>query len=179
MLGETHFVQLAAIICMAAINLAGFVLVHREKRGKNRGQQVSWDAKRNVFWAYMLIALVCNISLDAQFSINGTLVPVKAYLFAFPVGLLDLCFATVDKVSPKIIVGALIWCSTVLIRNALITTFAGADALGQTVTDVSLLSLGTELIRYTVMLPLVGESICLRVILRCAAQPPNTHVILL
>ena len=104
MTASTHPVQFAAMGIVLAIDLLGLVWINRIKQAQaanssnntNERPYYSWEARRNACWAYMGTTASIATALDVFYPISGGYMgAVKAYLFAFPLGLLDLYFSNV------------------------------------------------------------------------------------
>lgn len=78
------------------------------------------------------------------------------YVFAFPVGLLDLWFSSTRGVPLKVLAGASLWCSTMLLRVWLADRWFDRPISPVMIREVSLRSLAVEVVRYLAMLPTVG-----------------------
>jgi len=109
-----------------------------------------------MYW--LLIASSCTISvyLDINYQVHDLVVPAKAYIMAFPLGLLDLYFSETHGVPMKVIFGASLWCSTVYVRNYFVTGIFGHRVPPLMVTDMNLWILFREFLRYFLTLPAIG-----------------------
>ena len=177
MLG-THPVQLASIALLGALNAAGLAIINARKRapgGDHDGKPspVPWARRRNAFWLLISLLFAAAVGLDVWFpQVDPAVMSVKAYVFAFPVGLLDLHYSSTKGVPSMVILGAFLWCSTLLIRQYFVDEWYGYEHDGaffgngtvggparvspRIVVDVSPRSLAVELFRYVLMLPCVG-----------------------
>jgi sterol desaturase/sphingolipid hydroxylase (fatty acid hydroxylase superfamily) len=178
MLG-THPMQLASIALLGALNAAGLAIINARKRapgGDHEGKPspVPWARRRNAFWLLISLLFAAAVGLDLWFpQVDPAVMSVKAYVFAFPVGLLDLHFSSTKGVPSMVILGAVLWCSTLLLRQWFVDGWYGYEHDGaffgdsngtvgparvspRIVVDVSPRSLAVELFRYVVMLPCVG-----------------------
>ena len=98
---STHPVQLAAIGAAIAIDVLTLAYINAAKR-RGASSTLSWPARRNRYW--ILIAALTSLAtwLDAHYAITPTALAVKAYAFAFPLGLLDLHFSSTSGVPLKV-----------------------------------------------------------------------------
>ena len=102
---STHPIQLYAISIACAANLIGLAVINRHKRRKQVGRAWSWELRRDAFWALMAVLLAIEVWLDSRYPISTHMLPIKAYSFAFSVGLLDLFFSDTRGVPLKVIAG--------------------------------------------------------------------------
>ena len=101
----THPIQLYAISIACAANVIGLAVINRHKRRKQVGRAWSWELRRDAFWALMAVLLAIEVWLDSRYPISTHMLPIKAYSFAFSVGLLDLFFSDTRGVPLKVIAG--------------------------------------------------------------------------
>ncbi|KAJ1461225.1 hypothetical protein M885DRAFT_508106 [Pelagophyceae sp. CCMP2097] len=154
----SDFVQLAAVGAVCALDGAGLVLVNRVK-ARGTVCDWSWSRKRAAYWSLMAASASFAVWLDAHYAISPNLMAAKAYCFAFPVGLLDLYFSNTKGVSPRVIPGAMLWCSTVVIRQVCLDLMypnGGAGLPPKIIYELSASSVVVEAGRYLLMLVLVG-----------------------
>ena len=153
----THTVQLAIISAMLVADVAGLIFLNRLK-AKGHRCRWSWPQKRAAYWILIASAITVEVLLDVQFpAITSTALAVKAYAFAFPLGLLDLFFSETKGVPLMCCAGAALWCSTIVVRNAIVNGLIGGEGLSPVLVDsVSPSTLAREIIRYVVSLPLIG-----------------------
>lgn len=124
-LSTTHPVQLAAIVVVAVADIVGLQVINRYKKS-HPAPQVSWERRRNVFWLLIALSVSTSCILDSYFPIDAKfIIPIKSYVFAFPLGLLDLYFSDTKGVPMKVILGAGLWCSTVILRNMAVDSWFG------------------------------------------------------
>jgi hypothetical protein len=117
-MATTHPVQLLAIATIILIDiLALHWLNAAKKQQQHSSPPLPWKAKRNRYHFLILTLVGAACLLDAHYPITSTMLAIKAYAFAFPLGLLDLRFSATDGVPMKVILGASLWCSTVLLRQ--------------------------------------------------------------
>ena len=102
--------------------------------------------------------MVLAVALDVYYPIGHYALAVKAYAFSFPLGLLDLYFSQTRGVPRKVLLGAALWCSTMLLRQRLVDAlYGGAEGLPPVVQrELSPRSLLVEYVRYVVTLVGVG-----------------------
>ena len=113
----THAAQIGAVGLVAALDVVGLVLLNRHKLASPPVYR-PWPQRRNAYWL-LIAALVSFASwLDTRCPISAYMMAIKAYVFAFPVGLLDLYFSEARGVPLAVLVGTSLWCSTVLLRQA-------------------------------------------------------------
>jgi sterol desaturase/sphingolipid hydroxylase (fatty acid hydroxylase superfamily) len=168
MIASTHPFQLAVMGMFLVVDLVCLVWINRikqaqaaaadDKNNKNkRPAEYSWELRRNACWACMATTVSIATVLDLFFPIDGGYMGgIKAYLFAFPLGLLDLYFSNTDGVSYQVVAGACLWCSCTLLRQLAINTYFEGDTSPNTVTELLLATLSTELVRYVCNLMGVG-----------------------
>lgn len=169
----THYVQVAAIIIMFIIDVVGLLVINNHKKRSSsinskdnndqkeaklsRGTSWSWREKQDAYWLLIGTLLCINLTLDVFYKIDTTcMLPIKAYVFAFPLGLLDLYFSETSGVPMKVILGASLWCSTVILRNYAVNEWYGHEVSPVMIHHFSPLTIFRELIRYVIMLPIVG-----------------------
>lgn len=155
---STHPAQLGIICGMAMANAVALYLINRCKRRQHEAPQFRWTTRRNAFWALIATCVAASCFLDFLFPIDGRVVlPVKSYVFAFPLGLLDLYFSDTNGVPLKVMTGATLWCSTVILRQLFVDAWFGTpvDTL-VFVTELTPLTPLLELTRYVVSLLGVG-----------------------
>lgn len=157
-MSSTHPVQLGIICGMAMANTVALCLINRHKRRQQKAPQFSWETRRNAFWALIAVSVTTSSLLDCFFPIDGRVIlPIKSYLFAFPLGLLDLYFSDTKGVPMKVLAGAALWCSTVILRQLFVDAWFGrpVDTL-VFVTELTPLTPLVEMVRYVVSLLGVG-----------------------
>ncbi|KAL7548929.1 hypothetical protein ACHAWF_012186 [Thalassiosira exigua] len=156
---STHPVQLWAMAAMAAADVVGLIVLNRHKRS-NPAPTFTWEARRNAFWALIAVSVGISCYLDVHYDIDAKVImSIKAYLFAFPLGLLDLYFSDTKGVPMKVTLGASLWCSTVILRNLAIDGWFGRPV--DTVVmlkDFKLTTLPVEMARYVPSL--LGIGLC-------------------
>ncbi|KAJ1474098.1 hypothetical protein T484DRAFT_1971368 [Baffinella frigidus] len=107
-----------------------------------------------------MAALVSFASwLDTRYPIGAYMMAIKAYVFAFPVGLLDLHFSETRGVPLGVLAGAGLWCSTLLLRQAVVDggwPNGGAGLPPLIVHELTLRAALVEVPRYVGMLVLTG-----------------------
>ena len=158
---ESHPVQLTAIGLACALDVIGLVLLNRHKAARPAEAAActwSWAARRNAYWLLIGSFVVLAVALDVYYPIGQYALAVKAYAFAFPLGLLDLYFSQTRGVPLKVLLGATLWCSTVLLRQRLVNAwYGGAEGLPPFVLrELSPRSLLIECVRYVAVLVGVG-----------------------
>jgi len=154
----THAAQIGAVGLVAALDVVGLVLLNRHKLASPPVYR-PWPQRRNAYWL-LIAALVSFASwLDTRYPISAYMMAIKAYVFAFPVGLLDLHFSATRGVNLAVLAGASLWCSCLLLRQVALDGGwpNGGAGLPPLIVDVltpwvALVEVG----RYTVMLVLVG-----------------------
>eukprot|EP00493_Phyllostaurus_siculus_P023497 UN23833 len=111
---------------------------------------LSWEARRNAFWILIATSVSFSCFLDVHFPIEAKfMIPIKSYVFAFPLGLLDLYFSETKGVPMKVILGASLWCSTIILRNIAIDTWFGYSVDSVVIIDeFTMMTLPRELLRY-------------------------------
>ena len=86
------------------------------------------------------------------------MLPFKSYTLAFSLGLLDLYFSETRGVPMKVLLGAILWCSTNIMRNIFLDIYFGYPVQSLVVIqEFSLSTVPKEMIRYVAML--VGTGI--------------------
>ena len=156
----SHPVQQMVVVAAALADFLGLIVINRYKSGRSAVASTwSWSQKRRAYHTLMfcLVALACV--LDSYYHITGMLLAMKAYVFAIPVGLLDLYFSETRGVPLKVFAGAALWCSTVLIRQHFIDLIwpnGGAGLTPVIVREITAQTVPVEMLRYVGMLPLVG-----------------------
>jgi hypothetical protein len=90
--------------------------------------------------------------MDRRYAAHELFLPIKAYAVAFPFGLIDYYFSGNKHVSPKVFLGASLWCSTLWLRVNFARSFIGEN-LTQIVTDFGPMSLGKEVLRFIAAAP--------------------------
>ena len=165
-LAETHPVHLALLAAAACAN--GLVLVFLNSRKQRTSEQgraaasagIAWSTKRRAYWGLIAASVGLSWWLDVWFNLHWLLVPVKAYIMAFPLGLLDLHFSATAGVPLKVVAGAGLWCSTVFLRWLLINAFFGFSSdnpvTGVQVREASVAVVLREAVRFVVSLPFLG-----------------------
>ncbi|CAJ1423654.1 unnamed protein product [Effrenium voratum] len=161
---ETHPVQLSVLAAAACGNLMVLVLLNRSKGQEDQKAReaasagIPWSSKRLAYWG--LIAALVGLSwwLDVWFELHWLLVPVKAYVMAFPLGLLDLHFSATAGVPLKVIAGAGLWCSATFLRWLLINAYFGFSdpVTAVQVREASIAVVLREAVRFIVSLPFLG-----------------------
>lgn len=150
-MAATHPVQHLAI---ATIILFDILALHYLNAAKKQQQHSSpslpWPAKRNRYRFLILSLVGAACLLDAHYPITSTMLAIKAYAFAFPLGLLDLRFSATDGVPMKVILGASLWCFTVLLRQWYL------DEPIIMVTALNVRTVCVESVRYVSLLLCVG-----------------------
>jgi len=167
---DTHPMQLAALSVGMVLNVLGLVLLNwRKRRDAGREAGIPWASRKYAYWTLILASVSFSYWLDVHFAISPLLVPVKAYVSAFSLGLLDLHFSSTTGVPLKVVAGAALWCSCIYFRWFFINSYF-AFVNGNTspplrvllqsdsilVTEFSLAIVGREAFRFVVGLPLVG-----------------------
>ena len=153
----THPVQLVAICTAAALNVVFLAVLNRHK--KNQAAEScgwSWDRRRNTFWALMAAIFAIETGLDISYPISTLMLPIKAYSFAFSVGLLDLFFSETKGVPLKVVAGAALWCSTVLLRQMLVSAVWPLASRPLVVREATVRSALVEAARFVGSLPVIG-----------------------
>jgi sterol desaturase/sphingolipid hydroxylase (fatty acid hydroxylase superfamily) len=124
-LPTTHPAQLAAIAVVAIADIVGLYVINRYKKS-HPAPQLSWERRRNAFWLLIALSVSTSCILDIYFPIDVKFImPIKSYVFAFPLGLLDLYFSDTKGVPMKVILGAGLWCSTAILRNMAVDSWFG------------------------------------------------------
>ena len=157
-LSSTHPVQLGITCGMAVANTVALRLINKHKRRQRETPQFSWGARRAAFWALIAMSVTVSCLLDCYFPIDGRFIlPIKSYVFAFPLGLLDLYFSDTKGVPMKVLAGAALWCSTVILRQHFVDVWFGrpVDTL-VFVTELTPLTPLLEMVRYVASLLGVG-----------------------
>lgn len=168
----THPIQLA--VCGGALifDVIGLAWLNRFKASKtskalkdrgadggggggDSGSSWSWPVQRAAFWVQIAGTLGLGAWLDRRYPIHDLFSPVRNYCIAFPIGLLDFHFSDVRRVPLRALGGAALWCSTGVIRKALVGNFIG-EGLTKIVTDLSPLSLAKEYFRFLGAVPFIG-----------------------
>eukprot|EP01083_Nonionella_stella_P067609 178947_1 len=147
---STHTIQLAAMAIMGVIDVIGLFLINRYKKSRLSPPQQSWNSRRNAFWILIAFTVTISCLLDVYYPIDSTYMrPIKSYVFAFPLGLLDLYFSDTRGVPMKVIAGASLWCSTLILRNIMVDSWFGrpvhALIVLKTLTPITLF---VEMFRY-------------------------------
>jgi len=157
-LASTHPVQLGIICGVAFANSAALVLLNKHKRSQQQAPQFSWTTRRNAFWSFIATCVMTSCVLDRFFAIDSKFIlPIKSYVFAFPLGLLDLYFSDTKGVPLKVMAGASLWCSTVILRQVFLDAWLGREVDTVVfVTDLTPLTPFAEMIRYVFSLLGVG-----------------------
>ena len=152
---STHPFQLTVIGAAIALDIIVLAYLNAAKR-RGSSNTLSWPARRNRYW--ILIAALTSLAtwLDAHYAITPTALAVKAYAFAFPLGLLDLHFSSTTGVPLKVVAGASLWCSCIVLRDQLTAHLHGAPIPPVMVTTLSARTVLVEAVRYVMMLPVVG-----------------------
>ena len=153
---EDHPVQLAAVCAAAVVDVFGLIALNRYKRDQSQPCRWCWSQKRLAYWSLMAALTFVALWLDFNYPISAFLMPVKAYCFAFLVGLLDLFFSRTRGVPLQVIAGAALWCSTVLIRQFVLGRTFGSITHPVIVRELSLRVVLVEVLRYVGSLPLIG-----------------------
>mmetsp|Transcript_941 Transcript_941/g.1553 ORF Transcript_941/g.1553 Transcript_941/m.1553 type:complete len:309 (+) Transcript_941:171-1097(+) len=151
---NTHPIQLTAIAIMATINIVVLFLLNKLKKTQSSAPQLSWEHRRNRFWALIASSVAISIVLDMFFPVDTKIMlHIKAYVMAFPLGLLDLYYSETKGVPMKVVVGAALWCSCVILRNFAVDCFLGRNI--ETIVmlkEFTPLTFVAEVIRYVCML---------------------------
>jgi len=159
---ETHALQLGSIAALGALNVAVFFRLNRAKHAEMADNSLwTWAMRRNAYWTVMALFLSIGVCLDVYFPISPWLIPLKAYTFAFPVGLLDFYFSDTRGLSPQVLLGASLWCSTAYLRLLFVWFLCGHPLFPRIVgPDVTLLSVlmvfVRELLRFMCLLIFSG-----------------------
>lgn len=156
---QTHPVQIAAIATVSIINIVGLFLLNKLKESQRSApQRWSWEHRRNAFWTLIACSVTISCVLDVRFPIDARIMlPIKTYVMAFPLGLLDLYFSDTNGVPMKVVLGACLWCSCVVLRN-----IAMGKLLGEEIGPVVMLKevtpsvLLVEMVRYAFFLAGTG-----------------------
>ena len=82
--------QVAVIGVLLAANIAGLVQINRMKGSGVAPPSWSWETKRNAYWVLIATLVTAAVALDVWYPIHHYTLVIKAYAFAFPIGLLDL-----------------------------------------------------------------------------------------
>jgi len=156
-------VQLTVLAAVSALNVIGLVLINRHKREeKGKDCEIPWLWRRRAYGALIATSFSLSWWLDVHYDIHPLLLPVKSYVMAFPLGLLDLHFSSTTEVSLKVLAGAALWCSTIYVRLSLVDAyyayFYGArDGVPPVlVRECTPWTLARELLRYVLSLPFMG-----------------------
>lgn len=135
-----HPIQITATSILLAADIIGLALLNKYKlKQQQRKQKHDWTFRRNSFW--LLIAFLVSIAMSLDYlypTTNAYFMPIKSYVFAFPLGLLDLYYADIitkkgtseksgrnNGVSMKVIPGAALWCSSVILRQIFLDLYYG------------------------------------------------------
>ena len=127
----THPIQKFVVILGFVLNIVALVVANTwMKRQRQKKQPTidalpprcwTWNRKRNCYWTLISFSLVFNITLDYFCDVSTTWIYAKSYVFAFPIGILDLVFSSVTEngggVSLRVIPGAMLWCSALYIQR--------------------------------------------------------------
>lgn len=159
----THQVQSFVVAFFLLFDvLVLFVLNKWKKSNFKKKNTIPWAKKRNMYWALIFSLVVLSCTLDVYFEISALLIPLKAYVLAFPVGLLDLYFSDTKGVPMQVIAGAGLWCFCTYIRMFMANAYLGKHYLDEETRVVSGVFtnpvgvLGIEALRYVVSLIGVG-----------------------
>lgn len=156
----SHAVQHVVVASVMLIDFVALLLTNRLKaNGGHGGKLWSWRRKRWAFHALMVTLVGSAAWMDVHYHITAYFHIIKAYVFAFSVGILDLYFSDTTGVPLKVCVGGALWCSTALIRQALVDHVwpNGGGGLGPVIVqEVTIQAALVELLRYVTMLALVG-----------------------
>jgi len=157
---ETHPVQIVIVIGVLLFDVVALAVTNRLKHreAKSTHCAITWRSRRNAYWAFITLSISASLLLDVYFDISPVLVPVKAYAFAFPLGLLDLYFSQTSGVPMVVLIGATLWCSTVYLRQVLVDIYTGGHGVNtlRVVRIVGPSSIATEMLRYVLCLPVFG-----------------------
>eukprot|EP00986_Skeletonema_menzelii_P008901 scaffold3901_cov135-Skeletonema_menzelii.AAC.7 len=126
---NTHPIQLTGIAIMATIDIVVLFLLNKLKKTQSSAPQLSWEHRRNRFWTLIASSVAISIVLDNMFFPVDTkiMLHIKAYVMAFPLGLLDLYYSETKGVPMKVVVGAALWCSCEILRNFAVDCFLGRN----------------------------------------------------
>ncbi|GFH58020.1 predicted protein [Chaetoceros tenuissimus] len=154
---KTHSTQIHMMTLFFFLNISGLFYINKLKVSpKNTiGQKVKWTTKRNAYWGVVFTLLCTAVLLDVYFPIETTFFhPIKAYIFAFPLGLLDLYYSKTNGIKfSKVIPGAGFWCLTLIMRHTFIRKHFGEDEHNVIlVQNLSLLTIPMEICRYAFFL---------------------------
>ena len=113
----THAAQFGAVGVVVALDVVGLVLLNRHKLASPPVCR-PWPQRRNAYWLLMAALISFACWLDKRYPIGTYMMAIKSYVFAFPVGLLDLHFSATRGVPLAVLAGASLWCSALLLRHA-------------------------------------------------------------
>ena len=156
---STHPVQLFAIASMAISDVVGLYLINKHKKLYPEAPKLAWTTRRNAFWTLIFLVVASACYLDTKFYIEPKIMlPLKSYTLAFSLGLLDLYFSETRGVPMKVLLGAILWCSTNIMRKIFLDIYFGCPVQSLVVIqEFSLSTVPKEMIRYVAML--VGTGI--------------------
>merc|ERR1711971_1178878 len=116
--------QFCAVVLL--LNVFALAVINRKKQSEAQqrsgpSKALPWLWRKNMY--RLLIASSCAVAiyLDINYEVHHFVIPAKAYIMAFPLGLLDLYFSETHGVPMKVVLGASLWCSTIYVRNYFVT----------------------------------------------------------
>lgn len=160
MVGYTHPIQILFTGAGMAFDVWGLQKINAFKRNNEKPPQVTWKNRQLVFRFYIVFIMFLNCLMDMWYPCDQLFVmPIKAYVFAFPLGLIDLYYSDTRGVSMSTLAGASLWCFCWLLRSLFFGIRYGFSNWGMNsgiLTSFGPISLGMELIRYTLLLIFSG-----------------------
>jgi hypothetical protein len=151
---ETDPVQLRVGVALFVANASALIWLNHLKQTNTteKSHKWSWESKRLAYWSYMVVALFVGCLLDREFDTSELYLNVRTYLFGIPIGLMDFYFSDVTHVPIQSMLGAGLWCSTVMIRSAWAAQTMGSD-LTVIMSEFSLPSILKKCLRFVVVIP--------------------------
>lgn len=152
----THRVQLWATSALFGANAISIFALNRLK-AKGHRCEWSWGARRAAFWGCVATSCSASMWLDSRYAIGRQFLNVKAYVFGFPLGLLDLYFSNCSQGVPAFtsLASAGLWCCTWVLRSLGVERFVPGGG-ARIVQDFSPVSMAKELGRFYLGLPFIG-----------------------
>ena len=135
----THPIQKLVVIVGFMLNIVALVVANKwmerqmHKKQPNNDALAAqrgwtWNRKRNTYWILISCSLLLNITLDYYYDVSTNWIFAKSYIFAFPIGILDLVFSSVtESTSYRVIPGAMLWCSALYIKGYLERLYFGGQ----------------------------------------------------
>eukprot|EP00873_Tetraselmis_striata_P022215 jgi/Tetstr1/442479/TSEL_030579.t1 len=148
-------IHVAVLATALAFDAASLAILNRYKTGSGSPCSWSWPTKRAAYWAYIVGSMAFGCWLDYAYDVTEYMIAMRNYALVYPCGLLDFYFSDTKTVSMRTLAGAALWCFSVIVRLFLTQRYIGQD-MTHIVDDLSPLTIGKEVLRFTLAVPFIG-----------------------